>query len=103
MPLSNKAVNLDHHAVNIVGQLMPAFNKLPVIDKNLLNGGFWFDKRIKIVKFVIDDLDNVENVVLSFSAPKRKGILSIKLNGELIYEYDINKLNIEPIKLKKNF
>ena len=62
----------------------------------------WFDKKIKIIKFTIDDLENTNNVVLSFSAPKRKGVLSIKLNGELIYEYDINRPNIEPIKLKKS-
>jgi len=61
----------------------------------------WFDKRIKVIQLAIEDLDKVENVVLSFSAPVRKGILSIKLNDELIYEYDINRLNIEPIKLKK--
>ena len=62
----------------------------------------WFDKRIKIVKFGIIDLENTNNVVLSFSAPKRRGLLSIKLNGELIYEFDINSLNIDPIKLKKS-
>jgi len=62
----------------------------------------WFDKRIKIIKFAISDLETTDNIVLSFSAPKRKGILSIKLNGELIYEFDINSLNIDPIKLKKN-
>jgi len=62
----------------------------------------WFDKRMKIVKFDVNDLENTDNVVLSFSAPKRKGILSIKLNEELIYEFDINKLNMAPIKLKKS-
>ncbi|MBW2974925.1 hypothetical protein KY366_04370 [Candidatus Woesearchaeota archaeon] len=62
----------------------------------------WFDKSIKVIKFHIDDLDITDNIVLIFSAPKRKGILSIKLNNELIYEYDINSLNVEPIKLKKN-
>ncbi len=62
----------------------------------------WFDKRIKIIKFGIEDLDITNNVVLSFSAPKRKGILSIKLNGELVYEYEIASLNIDPIKLRKS-
>jgi hypothetical protein len=62
----------------------------------------WFDKKIKIVKFDVSDLENTENIVLSFSAPTRKGILSIKLNNELIYEYEINSLNIDPIRLKKS-
>jgi hypothetical protein len=68
----------------------------PIYVKNGL-----FDKREQVVKLTIDDLENVDNVVLSFSAPKRKGILSIKLNGELIYEYDIINYNVDPIKLQK--
>ncbi len=62
----------------------------------------WFDKTIKTIRFSIADPENTDNIVLSFSAPKRRGILSIKLNEELIYEYDINRINIDPIKLKKN-
>jgi len=61
----------------------------------------WFDTTIKVVEFEIEDLENTENLLLSFSAQKRKGILSIKLNGGLVYEFDINSLNVEPIKLKK--
>ncbi len=61
----------------------------------------WFDKKAQVVRLTIDNLEVVDNVFLSFAAPKRQGILSIKMNGELIYEYDINTLNIEPIKLKK--
>jgi hypothetical protein len=61
----------------------------------------WFDKRVQVVKLTINNLDNLDNVMLSFSAPKRKGILSIKLNGELIYEYQLINYNAEPIKLQK--
>src|SRR3989338_7249377 len=62
----------------------------------------WFDKNVKIVQFKVGDLQNTDNVFLAFTAPKRKGVLSIQLNGESIYEYDINTANIEPIKLKKS-
>ena len=62
----------------------------------------WFDKKIKIVKFAISDLENTDKIVLSFSAPKRKGVLSIRPNGELFYEYDINAPIVEPIKLKES-
>jgi len=62
----------------------------------------WFDKSEKIIQFTIQDFENTDNVFLSFSAPTRRGVLSIKLNGQLVYEYDINNANIEPIKLKKN-
>ncbi len=61
----------------------------------------WFDKKTKIVEFKIDDLENTDNVLLSFSAPKRKGILTIKLNGQVIYEYSITSVNVEPIRLDK--
>jgi hypothetical protein len=62
----------------------------------------WFDKRIKEVTFYIDDLDNTDNTVLSFTAPKRKGILTIKLNQNVIFDYDVSSLNIEPVELPKN-
>ncbi len=62
----------------------------------------WFDKIKRNVTFAIDDLENTDNVMLSFVTKKNKGTLTIKLNGEIIYEYDINTLNVEPIELKKN-
>lgn len=66
---------------------------------NIRNG--WFDKKSKVVQFSIDDIGNVDNVLLSFSAPVRKGILTIKLNDNIIYEYEPTKVNIV-IKLEKN-
>ncbi|MFH1324207.1 MAG: hypothetical protein ABIH64_03095 [Nanoarchaeota archaeon] len=62
----------------------------------------WFDKRSKTVQVTLDNYENIDNVALSFSAPKRQGILSITFNGNLLYEYDINNINIEPIKIKKS-
>lgn len=62
----------------------------------------WFDKTVKIIRLNVDDVENTDNVVLSFAASKREGILSIKLNGELVYEYEISGYNVEPIKLKKS-
>ncbi len=61
----------------------------------------WFDKKDKIVRFRLDDLDNVDDVLLSFSTTKRKGILTIKLNDEVIYEYSPTQINIV-VKLEKN-
>ncbi len=63
----------------------------------------WFDKKIKIVNFYIEDLENTDNVALTFSTPKRKGILTIKLNDNIIFEYDVSTLNVQPIELKKDF
>ena len=47
------------------------------------------------------DIGNVDNVLLSFSAPKRKGVLTVNLNDNMIYEYEPTKVNII-IKLEKN-
>ena len=60
------------------------------------------DKKTKTASFAVDDLDKTENVVLTFTAPKRKGILTIELNDNIIYEYDLNKLNVDPIKISSN-
>ena len=55
---------------------------------------------LNTVKYV-DDLENTDNAMLSFITTKNKGTVTIKLNGEIIYDYDINTLNVNPIELKK--
>jgi len=62
----------------------------------------WFDKKSKQVSFNIDDLENIDNVILSFKAVKHKGVLSIKLNNNIISENEIVTENVAPISLKKN-
>lgn len=61
----------------------------------------WFDKRNKAVSFKLADLENTDNVLLSFLAIKRKGILTAKLNNEIVYEFESPKANII-VELKKN-
>ena len=61
-----------------------------------------FDKKDRTVSFGIDDLENTDNVILSFKAGKHDGILTIKLNNEIIYENDIESETVAPIKLNKN-
>ncbi|MFH2028265.1 MAG: hypothetical protein ABIJ08_03965, partial [Nanoarchaeota archaeon] len=58
-----------------------------------------FDEKIKTASFTLSNLDNMDNVALSFTAPKRTGVLTIKLNDAVVYEYDLNKLNVDPIKI----
>ena len=62
----------------------------------------WFDKKAKSVNFRLDDLENMDNVILSFAAKKHKGTLIIKLNDETIFENEILSETVEPIRLKKN-
>ncbi|MBI2651246.1 hypothetical protein HYX01_02150 [Candidatus Woesearchaeota archaeon] len=62
----------------------------------------WFDKKEKSVSFNVNDLENTDNVILSFKAKKHDGILAIKLNNELIYENEINSETVAPVRLKKS-
>ena len=61
-----------------------------------------FDKKERTVSFSIDDLENTDKVILSFKAKKHEGILTIKLNNEIIYENEIISETVAPIRLKKN-
>ena len=61
-----------------------------------------FDKKDMITSFSIDNLENVEEVILSFTAKKYKGILTIQLNGKIIYEREITSEIAEPVKLSKS-
>ena len=69
----------------------------PIIVRNGM-----FDERGRSVGFGIKDLENTDNVILSFKAKTHEGILTIKLNNEIIYENDISGETVAPIKLKDN-
>ncbi len=58
------------------------------------------DRIDKNLSFELYSLNNIDNVMLSFSAKQHTGVLNIKLNGNSIYEYDIMSTNPEPIKIK---
>jgi len=66
----------------------------PIIVRNGM-----FDERDRSVGFGIGDLGNTDNVILSFKAKTHEGILTIKLNNEIIYENDISGETVAPIKL----
>ncbi|MBS3132322.1 hypothetical protein J4212_07870 [Candidatus Woesearchaeota archaeon] len=61
-----------------------------------------FDKKPATASFSLEDIENTDNVMLTFTAEKHKGTLTIKLNGQSIYENSIDSLNPEPIKLRKS-
>lgn len=62
-----------------------------------------FDKKTKTIEFEIEDQKNTDNVKLSFNVKKHKGILMIRLNDNLIYENEIETVNIDPIELKSSY
>ena len=61
----------------------------------------WFDKKTKAINFGLPDLENTDNVVLSFTAKKSEGVLMIKLNGAIIFENEITGEVVEPVGLDK--
>ena len=63
----------------------------------------WFDKKTKSASFGADDPENTDNVVLSMVSKIRKGVLQIKLNGEIVYENQMGSANPEPIALKSRY
>lgn len=60
-----------------------------------------FDKKVGEINFRIDDLGRVDNVLLSFTAKKHEGRLTILLNGAEILNNEITKRNVDPVDLEK--
>ncbi|MFH1408357.1 MAG: hypothetical protein ABIH34_00455 [Nanoarchaeota archaeon] len=61
-----------------------------------------FDKNDARITFLIDDLANTNNVLLSFVAEKRKGMLTITLNGEQIFAGELSQANAPPISIQRS-
>ncbi len=61
-----------------------------------------FDERSRNVSLALDDLDSLDNVLISFQAESASGVLSVMLNGEVIYENEVEEEVIDPIKLPKS-
>ena len=62
----------------------------------------WFDEKTKIETFSMNSLETTDNVILSFKAKKHDGTLTIKLNGEVVFENSIGQETVAPISLKKD-
>jgi hypothetical protein len=61
-----------------------------------------FGEQRKRTVFSIDNLNNLKGAVLGFSAPYRKGILTITLNGMPIFENAVPVQNVPPVVLPKS-
>jgi len=68
-------------------------------DFSVRNG--WFDKKVVEKSFIIDDIENTDDIILNFIAKQHSGVLLIELNENVVYENKITTQNIAPIKLKK--
>ncbi len=61
-----------------------------------------FGTKNRVDEFNLDDPLNTDNALLTFTPKKHTGVLSIKLNNNLIYENEITENNVEPIGLDSN-
>ena len=77
----------------IIAEISPVYIK---------NGVFDTKQNTKQATFTLRDLENTDNIMMSFNVPKRKGMLTIFLNGQKIYEYVITKENPDPVKIDKS-
>lgn len=61
----------------------------------------WFDTKDSKIEFSLDEPENTDNAVLSFGTKKRQGVLTIKLNGVIIFENELTSDIPEPVKLDR--
>ena len=59
-------------------------------------------ERSRNVSLGIEELDSLDNVMLAFQIEKASGVLTIQLNGEVIYENDVETEVVDPVKLPKS-
>jgi hypothetical protein len=62
-----------------------------------------FGKKTSALQFTLDDLENTDNVLLSFVDKKMKGALMVTVNGNLVFNEEVTTENPEPIRIGKQF
>jgi len=63
----------------------------------------WFANEVARLPFTIQNLADVSNVALVFSAPAHEGLLMIKLNDKIVFEGELASANAAPVMLKKDW
>jgi hypothetical protein len=62
-----------------------------------------FGTKTASMQFSIADIENTDNILLSFLDTKRKGSLVVKVNGNVVFDTEVTKENPEPIRIDKKF
>ena len=62
----------------------------------------WFGDHAYKTTFHIEAPDLVDAPLLVFEAPVRSGVLTIKLNGKMVYAFEPRSSDVPPIMLKKS-
>ena len=99
--LSYLPTTLEQHSIGDI-YLFETTNAeiLETVNPFIIQNG-WFNKKFKTVSFNIPELDNTENIMITMTASKTRGILIIYLNEEVIFESQFETLTPQPITLKK--
>ncbi|PIN69446.1 hypothetical protein COV93_05520 [Candidatus Woesearchaeota archaeon CG11_big_fil_rev_8_21_14_0_20_43_8] len=63
----------------------------------------WFAEEKKSIDFDVKDLDNVDKVLLSFTASTYDGRVQITLNGNEVFNKEITSSIVDPIKIKTDY
>lgn len=107
--LEEEEIIMEHVGEKEIEHDLPSVNLFTSTDANVIkeeaslyvkNGVF--DKQEKEISFIIDDPENTKNVLLSFYAKKNKGRLILTLNNYEIYNSNVEKVNVDPIKVSKD-
>ncbi|MFH2020807.1 MAG: hypothetical protein ABIJ34_05300 [archaeon] len=61
-----------------------------------------YEEQTRNLTFDISDIENTDNFILSFSASKRNGILTIILNGDIIFSNEVQTPSPSPIRFSKD-
>lgn len=80
---------------NIEAQVLEEYNPFHI--KNGIG-----DRVSKNLTLNLPNLINIENVQLSFRTRVHKGVLTITVNGNTVYQFDINTQNPAPVNIKKS-
>lgn len=62
-----------------------------------------FEEQSRNISFKVDDFENTNNYVLSFTAPTHRGILTIILNDNILVSKEITSPSPSPIKLPRDY
>jgi hypothetical protein len=108
-PLLVNPGQMDFNVNDRIEHLLPAVNLLTQTvgtileeENNIYVKSGVFSKVPDKMTFNIDDLENTENVLISFNAVESMGRLMINVNGEEVFNSIIEE-SLAPVKVKKKF
>ncbi len=99
---------LVHQSQDSISHYVPSFHLFESRESEVLHKynpfiirRSWFSRKFQTLRFSFDNFENTDNVLLAFDAPKHEGILRIRLNSQLIYEFSVKTALVKPVPLDK--